>query len=66
MPKQRGTSRFQGVYYGEVQHRWIARIYFAGKTKHIGCYRDEEDAAHAYNLEAVKCYGENAVLNVFD
>ena len=42
---------------------WRAIIGINGKSKHLGVYKDKEQAARAYNIAAYEHYGENAVLN---
>jgi len=63
IPPQRGTSRFVGVYWSACRSKWIARVYEDGKTRHIGCYDDEELAARAYDAEVWRIYGGSANLN---
>lgn len=55
------TSRFKGVYRGECA--WVARIGINGKSTNIGSFRDEVDAAKAYDAAAVNIYGEFAATN---
>lgn len=60
------TSRFKGVCV-RVQPtgiRYIAQIKIDGKVKHIGSYRDEYEAAKAYDREAIKHFGKFAKLNI--
>lgn len=58
-------SRYRGVYLfsGNPAHPWRASIRINGKREHLGSFRAEEDAAHAYDLMAVKVFGEHALLN---
>lgn len=46
------TSKYVGVYlygcYKDGSPRWKAAIYINGKHKYIGVFRDEEQAAEAY------------------
>ena len=66
----RGTSRFKGVHlrksrHGRVRlyHPWGATIRVDGKKLKIGSFRDEVDAARAYDRSARKHFGEFARLN---
>jgi len=64
VPGQRGTSRFVGVYVSSRNElRWIARIYNDGRTRHIGSYLSEEEAARAYDSVARTLYGIDANVN---
>lgn len=44
-------SRFKGVYF-VVGGRWEAKITFSSKSKHIGTYDTEEEAAKAFDETA--------------
>lgn len=61
--KSNGLSIYKGVSYDHSREKWIASIQINGKTKHIGRFKDEKEAAKAYDLEAYKHYGEYAKLN---
>lgn len=43
--------------------KWISSIQIDGKTKHIGRFDDEYEAAIAYDTESLKVYGVFARLN---
>lgn len=58
---KRCKSGYKGVY--EMSGRFIAHIRVNGKKVHIGCYVTNEEAARAYNREAVIFFGENTYLN---
>lgn len=60
------TSRFKGVCVRDQPTgiRYIAQIKIDGKVKHIGSYRDEYEAAKAYDREAIKHFGKFAKLNI--
>lgn len=56
------TSRFKGVHKNEYG-RWVAQIHINGKTRHVGVYDTEIEAAKAYNEKAKEVFGEDAYLN---
>lgn len=47
MPKHRGRSRFQYVYWSEARNRWVSRQRINGKMRTIGQYKTEQEAADA-------------------
>lgn len=51
------SSRFRGVH--KRGRRWKAQIRINQKTRHIGVFDSEEDAAAAYNAVAKKAFGEH-------
>jgi len=60
---QKHSSRYKGVRWHSDYSKWVARIKVNQKLIHIGCFQTEEEAAEAYNREAVKLFGEFAMLN---
>ncbi|MGB8227402.1 MAG: AP2/ERF family transcription factor [Sedimentisphaerales bacterium] len=61
--KRRGqTSKYKGVYRDKLGY-WRAKIHFDSKIIYLGCYKNEIDAAKAYDEAAKKYHGEFAVLN---
>lgn len=56
------SSRFKGVH--RSPYGWIAKIGHEGKRIHIGIFASEEDAANAYDREAVRLFGAYAQLNM--
>ncbi|KAF5177336.1 Ap2-like ethylene-responsive transcription factor [Thalictrum thalictroides] len=71
-PPQRSS-----IYRGVTRHRWTGR-YEAhlwdkncwnesqnkkGRQVYLGAYDDEEAAAHAYDLAALKYWGHETILN---
>lgn len=60
----RGT-KYKGVHESECKSgkRFTAHITHKGKTVHIGVYHTPEEAARAYNKEAIKIRGEFSCLN---
>ena len=61
--KSRGTSRFKGVWYRKDRNCFAASISVNDRTRHLGRFKTEEDAARAYNEAAIEIYGDRAVLN---
>ncbi|CAL9187633.1 unnamed protein product [Musa hybrid cultivar] len=75
----RDSSRSQrsSVYRGVTRHRWTGRFEAhlwdknswnksqnkKGKQVYLGAYGDEEAAARAYDLAALKYWGHNTILN---
>ena len=43
------SSRFVGVYWNKKGSRWLARITTDRTTTYLGTYKNEEDAAKAYD-----------------
>lgn len=57
------SSKFKGVSYHKKSKKWIARIIINNKTIHLGCFKDELDAAKAYNNSAILNFKEFAFIN---
>jgi len=62
------SSRFKGVHYLPPYQRrktpaWCAMIQGADRTRYIGTFPTEEEAARAYDAEARRSYGTFACLN---
>lgn len=57
------TSRYKGVSWASTKNRWLANIHVDGKTRYLGRYTEEKDAARAYNVAALEAWGEFARLN---
>lgn len=57
------TSKFKGVSWHKASKKWQAGMSIKGKTRNLGCWDTEEDAARAYDLIAIQEYGEFAHLN---
>lgn len=58
-----GRNRFKGVYWSERDKVFTAKITVNYKSIHLGSFKNEEDAARAYNTAALKHFGEFARLN---
>lgn len=57
------TSVYKGVFWREDRHIWVAGIRVNTKFIYLGCYRNEEEAGHVYDVAAIKYFGEFAKLN---
>jgi hypothetical protein len=55
------TSGYVGVCY--LKGKWVARIYIAGKPKHLGTFSTPEAAAKSRDAAVRSEYGEFGVLN---
>lgn len=70
-PNKDAASKYKGVYKEIRQNRnsikiyeyWRAKIEFNYKVYHIGYFKNETDAAKAYNDKAIELFGEYACLN---
>jgi len=58
-----GTSQYLGVSWDSSRKRWAATVTKSGKTKRIGLFDNEEDAAHARDVAAKELIGPFARLN---
>lgn len=68
-PLQKGkppSSKYKGVSLQKTSMKWIAGIVYDGKRHHIGIYKDEIEAAKAYDREAKIRHGGVLVLNFPD
>lgn len=57
------SSVFSGVCWDASRKKWSARIKPDGKQIFLGRFKNEADAARAYDSAAVKFYGPTAKLN---
>jgi len=60
---RKGYSKYKGVSFYKNTQKWSASIMLEGKSKYIGSFFLEEDAARAYDEVAKKYFGEFARLN---
>ena len=58
-----GTSKYRGVCWKSARSKWSAAIHPQGKSKHLGYFIDDKDAARAYDTKAREVFGEFASLN---
>jgi len=61
--RKNSTSRFKGVSWDRTRANWYAYISLNGRTKSLGRYQNEEDAARAYDAAASIAWGVFAFLN---
>jgi len=61
--KNKMTSKYKGVYWHKPRNRWKARIVFKRKAIELGRFKNEIDAAKAYDKAAKELFKAFAVLN---
>jgi len=61
--KNNNSSKFKGVSWHKRDKIWQSRIQLNGKPYHLGSFKNEIDAAKAYNEKAKKLFGKYAYLN---
>lgn len=61
--RKNGSSIFRGVGWCKAANKWQARISLNKKEHYIGIFKNEKDAAKAYNERAIELFGEYANLN---
>lgn len=64
-PNRKSSSPYKGVTFSfpDSSNPYCARIRIDGRKTHLGCFATAEDAARAYDLAALKHFGEFAHLN---
>lgn len=68
-PQKNASSKYKGVRKYRThsgKQIWIASIMLNGKSIHLGCYKDEVDAAKAYNKAVIDYWDGNGYLNNID
>lgn len=58
-----GSSQYKGVCWDKNRSAWVASVTVDQKTKHLGRYAVEAEAARAYDRAALAAWGEFARLN---
>jgi hypothetical protein len=61
-----GKSSYKGIYWNTASKGWYSRIYVNKKRINLGTYKDEVEAAKAYDKAAIKHFGEFAKTNFKD
>ncbi len=64
--KSKTSSKYIGVCLDKSRNRWVAYINFESKRIHLHRFKNEIDAAKAYDEAAKKYHGEFARLNFKD
>jgi hypothetical protein len=62
--KNKKSSIYQGVCWVEERKKWRVKINVNRKQIQLGYFKEETDAAKAYNEAAIKYFGEFAKPNV--
>lgn len=57
------SSKYKGVCFDKSRGLWISGVKYNYRRINLGRYKDEVDAAIAYNKKAVELFGEFAYLN---
>lgn len=58
------TSQFKGVYFNKEKNKYTAQIKLNYKTRYIGHFPSEIEAARAYDIRAKELFGEFARPNL--
>lgn len=58
------SSKYKGLCWEKDNRRWRVRISINNKSKHLGFFDDEKEAAGVYDAAAKKYRGEYAFLNL--
>lgn len=57
------TSKYKGVWWNRERGKWQTDIKLNKKKRYVGRFESEERAAQAYNVAAMKLFGDFALLN---
>ena len=61
--KRNPRSGYKGVWLARDKKLWRAAIVCNGQRKHLGYFKDKQQAAKAYDAAATNLHGEFAVFN---
>lgn len=61
--RKNGTSQYKGVSWNSKHKLWYAQIKLNNKVKWLGDYKNEIEAAKAYDEAAKELFGEFALTN---
>ena len=64
--RKNSSSKYKGVNWNKSKKKWRARIHVDGECIFLGYFKDEIEAAKAYDKAAKKYYKEFASLNFPD
>ena len=59
-------SGVKGVFFDKRDNKWRAQIMIDNKRTYLGYFSNETEAAQRYNEEAVKLFGEFALINTIE
>lgn len=62
--KVKGTSKYPGVCWHKYNKKWRATIYVNGKNKDLGYFKEEREAAKAYERACRELIGEDLVCKM--
>jgi hypothetical protein len=58
------SSGFKGVCFSRREQKWRAYLTLNRKQIHLGFFKDKNQAARAYDMAALKAFGDFAHLNI--
>jgi len=58
------SSKYKGVRWHRQNKKWTAQIGVDGKSKYLGSFVSEEEAAQVYDRAAIELYGAFAKVNL--